>query len=125
MKPLFLCYAKCSTCSKAAKWLKERGIEVVSRDIVGERPTEEELRRWIVSSGLPIRKFFNTSGLLYKEMRMKERIPGASEEEMIAWLASDGKLVKRPLLIGNGRVLVGFKEEEWRKMFEKQDALCE
>ncbi len=117
MKPLFLCYSKCSTCSKAAKWLKEHGIDVISRDIVGEKPSREELSRWIASSGLPIRKFFNTSGLLYKQMNLKERIGRSTEEELLELLSSEGKLVKRPLLIGEQGVLVGFKEDEWTRFF--------
>lgn len=114
MKPLFIYYPPCGTCRKAAKWLAGQGVEVEARDIVSDKPTEDELKRWIPRSGLPIRKWFNTSGLLYKEMGLKDKMPGMMEPEMIALLASDGKMVKRPVLVLPGRVLVGFKEEEWQ-----------
>ena len=113
MKPLFICYPRCSTCQKALKWLQERGIEVEVRDIVQQNPSEAELEEWIDRSGLAVNRFFNTSGLLYKSMELKDKLPGMSEEEMIKLLATDGMLVKRPLLIDSGKVLVGFKETEW------------
>lgn len=112
---LFVQYPKCSTCKKAEKWLKESGIDYESRHIKEENPTAEELKAWIERSGLPVRKFFNTSGLLYKELQLKDRLGSMSEEEMISLLATDGMLVKRPLLVGEEKVLVGFKETEWEK----------
>ena len=109
----FICYPKCTTCQKAKKWLDDNGIEYDLRDIKADNPTAEELTLWHGKSGLPPRKFFNTSGLLYKSMDLKNKIPGMSVEEMIQLLASDGMLVKRPLLVGDDFVLVGFKEAEW------------
>lgn len=117
MKPLFIHYPKCGTCLKAAKWLAEQGIEVAARDITLEKPTAAELKKWILMSGLPVQKFFNTSGLLYKEMNLKDKLKGMPEAEMIALLATDGKLVKRPVVVLADRVLVGFKEDEWRAAF--------
>lgn len=114
MKPLFIYYPKCSTCQKAAKWLKEQGIEVQARDIVADRPTGAELAAWLPCSGLPVQKLFNTSGLVYKAMSLKDRVKILPPGELIALLATDGKLVKRPILVLPDRVLVGFKEEEWR-----------
>lgn len=113
MKPLFVHYPKCGTCRKAAKWLAEHGVDVEARDIVADRPTAGELARWQTMSGWPVRKFFNTSGLLYKELGLKDKLPALSDEAIIELLASDGKLVKRPVLVLSDRVLVGFKEEEW------------
>ena len=113
----FICYPKCSTCMKAKKWLEEKQIEFELRDIKQENPSAEELAQWHALSGLPLKKFFNTSGLLYKSMELKNKLPGMSDEEMIALLASDGMLVKRPLLIGEDFVLVGFKEKEWVEKF--------
>ena len=113
----FLCYPKCSTCQKAKKWLDDRGISYQLRDIKPENPTAEELARWHSKSGLPLRKFFNTSGLLYKSMALKEKLPAMTEAEMLSLLASDGMLVKRPLLIGDDFVLVGFKEADWATKF--------
>lgn len=110
---VFLCYAKCTTCQKAKKWLDANGISYQERPIKEENPTVEELKEWHVRSGLPLKKFFNTSGLLYKDMKLKDRLPGMSEEEQYELLASDGMLVKRPMLIGNDFVLVGFKEADW------------
>ena len=110
---LFLCYPKCTTCQKAKKWLDDHGVAYELRDIKLERPTEEELGEWQRSSGLPLRKFFNTSGLLYKSLALKDRLPAMSEAEAFGLLASDGMLVKRPILVGDGFVLVGFKEVEW------------
>ena len=111
---LFVCYPKCSTCMKAKKWLEEKEIEFEQRDIKEEKPTAEELKTWWRKSGLPLKRFFNTSGKLYKEMQLKDRIPNMSEDEQIELLASDGMLVKRPILVQNEKVLVGFKEKEWQ-----------
>lgn len=109
----FICYPKCSTCQKAKKWLEEKGVDFEERHIKDDKPSVEELRAWHKESGLPLKRFFNTSGLLYKELQLKEKLPAMSEEEQLALLATDGMLVKRPLLIGDGFVLVGFKEAEW------------
>ena len=111
--PKFICYPKCSTCQKARKWLDENNIEYEFRDIKLENPSLEELTDWYKLSGLPLRKFFNTSGLLYKSMELKTKLPNMTDEEMLALLATDGMLVKRPLAIGDDFVLVGFKEAEW------------
>ncbi|MBR5318973.1 MAG: arsenate reductase family protein [Peptococcaceae bacterium] len=113
---LFIHYPKCSTCQKAKKWLEEQGVLFEARHIVEENPTAEELSKWIAASGQPVKKFFNTSGLKYKEMALKDQLPAMSEEEQIALLATDGMLVKRPLLIGDGIVLAGFKEEKWAEV---------
>lgn len=112
---LFLCYPKCTTCQKARKWLEEKGVSFALRDIKTENPTEEELRTWWQRSGLPLRKFFNTSGLQYKALGLKDRLPTMTEEEQIALLATDGMLVKRPLLVGEDFVLVGFRPAEWEE----------
>ena len=109
----FICYPKCTTCRKAQKWLDENGISNTFRDIKMEHPTYEELAAWHRRSGLPLKKFFNTSGLLYKSMELKDRLPAMSEDEMLKLLAADGMLVKRPLLVGDDFVLVGFREAEW------------
>ena len=109
----FLHYPKCGTCRKAKKWLDENGIGYEARLIVEENPNAEELKKWIAQSGLPLKKFFNTSGVLYKEMNLKDKLPTMSEDEQIALLASNGKLVKRPLMVSAEKVLVGFKEDEW------------
>ena len=109
----FICYPKCSTCQKARKWLDENNIEYEFRNIKTENPSAEELAAWHKLSGLPLRKFFNTSGLLYKSMELKTKLPNMTDEEMLALLATDGMLVKRPLAIGDDFVLVGFKETEW------------
>ncbi len=116
---LFVCYPKCSTCQKAKAWLEERGLSFELRDIKQERPTAEELRRWHAISALPLKRFFNTSGLLYKSMGLKDKLPEMSEDEMLKLLAADGMLVKRPLLVGNDFVLVGFKETEWESHLKK------
>ena len=108
-----ICYPKCSTCQKARKWLDENNIEYEFRDIKIENPSLDELTAWYKLSGLPLRKFFNTSGLLYKSMELKSKLPTMTDEEMLALLAADGMLVKRPLAIGDDFVLVGFKEAEW------------
>lgn len=113
MKPTFLCYPKCSTCQKAQKWLDENNIEYINRMIVENNPTVEELKKWIPMSGLPLKRFFNTSGLVYKELGLKEKLPNMSEEEQIKILSTNGKLVKRPLVVTDKTVLVGFKEVEW------------
>lgn len=110
---MFLEYPKCSTCRKAKKWLDDHGMSYTDRHIIADRPTADELKTWQKKSGLPLRKFFNTSGQLYREMNLKERLDGMSEEEQFELLASDGMLVKRPLLILDKTVLVGFKEAEW------------
>ena len=110
---LFLCYPKCTTCQKARKWLDENNIEYEFRDIKIENPSLEELTAWYKLSGLPLRKFFNTSGLLYKSMELKTKLPNMTDEEMLSLLATDGMLMKRPLAIGDDFVLVGFKEAEW------------
>ena len=112
--PLFLCYSKCATCRKAQKWLDAQGVSVKARDVAAKNPTEDELRVWHKRSGLPLKKFFNTSGKKYKEMKLKDKLPSMSDEEQLRLLASDGMLVKRPVLINGGTVLVGFKEDEWR-----------
>ena len=109
----FICYPNCTTCQKAQKWLDENGISYTFRDIKTENPTYEELSAWRRRSGLPLKKFFNTSGLLYKSMALKEKLSAMSEDEMLKLLAADGMLVKRPLLVGNDFVLIGFKEAEW------------
>ena len=109
----FICYPKCTTCQKARKWLDENNIAYEFRDIKTENPNLEELTAWYKLSGLPLRKFFNTSGLLYKSMELKTKLPSMTDEEMLALLATDGMLVKRPLAIGDDFVLVGFKEAEW------------
>ena len=109
----FICYPKCSTCQKAKKWLDEHNIDYTERHIVETNPTYDELKEWYSKSGLPLKKFFNTSGLLYKEMQLKDKLPTMSEEEQLSLLATNGMLVKRPLLVKDNMVLVGFKEVEW------------
>lgn len=111
----FICYPKCTTCQKAKKWLDDNKIEYDLRDIKEDNPTLEELTAWYKESGLPLKKFFNTSGLLYKSMELKDKLPTMSEEEQLKLLATDGMLVKRPLVIGKDFVLVGFKEGEWNE----------
>ena len=110
---LFLQYPPCSTCKKAKAWLDERGVEYTARHIKEENPTYEELKEWHSRSGLPLKKFFNTSGLLYKSMGLKDRLPEMTGEDQLRLLASDGMLVKRPLVILEDRILVGFREKEW------------
>lgn len=114
----FICYPKCTTCQKAKKWLDDNNIAYELRDIKVENPTYDELKEWKEKSGLPTRKFFNTSGLLYKSMNLKDKLPEMSEDEMLQLLSTDGMLVKRPILIAPDRVLVGFKEAEWREMLK-------
>lgn len=112
---IFMCYTKCSTCQKAKKWLDANGIAYEERPIKEENPSAEELKAWHQMSGLPLKKFFNTSGMLYKEMKLKDKLPEMNDEEKYALLATDGMLVKRPLLIGENFVLTGFKEAEWEE----------
>lgn len=116
MENIFVCYPKCSTCKKAQKYLDEHGVSYELRDIKTNNPTKEELREWYEKSGLELKRFFNTSGTLYKEMKLKEKLPDMTEEEKLMLLATDGMLVKRPIFIGSGRVLVGFKEKEWEEL---------
>ena len=120
MKPVFVCYAKCTTCQKARAWLNERGTDFAERPIKEQNPTAEELRRWQQSSGLSLRKFFNTSGMLYRELNLKKRLPQMSEEEMLSLLASDGMLVKRPLLITSRAAIPGFRPEAWEKALTEE-----
>ena len=118
----FVCYPKCTTCQKARKWLDENGISYELRDIKTENPSAQELAQWYRRSGLPLKKFFNTSGLLYKSMELKDKLPNMTEEEMLHLLATDGMLVKRPLLVGEETVLVGFKEAEWAQRLKANEA---
>jgi len=110
---LFLEYPPCSTCKKAKSWLDAHGVQYTSRHIKDQNPSKEELKAWYQKSGLPLKRFFNTSGLLYKEMKLKDKLPAMSEEEQLQLLATNGMLVKRPLLIDGDTVLIGFKEAEW------------
>lgn len=116
---LFVCYPKCTTCRKAQKYLDARGVSYTVRDIKTENPAENELQRWHQVSGLPLKRFFNTSGLLYKSLSLKDKLPGMSQEEQFRLLASDGMLVKRPILVAEDYVLVGFKEKEWEAALSK------
>ena len=116
MMYLFIHYPKCSTSQKAKKRLEAQGVAFEARHIVEENPTAEELSKWIAASGQPVKKFFNTSGLKYKELGLKDKLPSMTDEEQIALLATDGMLVKRPLVIGNGVVLAGFKEDKWAEV---------
>lgn len=113
---LFLCYPRCSTCQKAKKWLDEQGKKYTERHIVENNPTYDELKSWYELSGLPLKKFFNTSGLKYKELQLKDKLPTMSEDEMLKLLATDGMLVKRPLIVKDDKVLVGFKQAQWEEM---------
>ena len=117
---LFLCYPKCTTCQKAQRFLDAHGAAYTLRDIKTDNPTREELAAWHAQSGLPLRRFFNTSGLQYRALSLKDRLDGMSEAEQLALLASDGMLVKRPLLIGGDFVLVGFREAEWKSVLGRQ-----
>ena len=112
---LFVCYPKCSTCQKAKKWLEEKNIEFTLRHIADDKPTYDELTEWHKKSGLPLKKFFNTSGLLYKELKLKEKLPQMTEEEQRKLLSTNGMLVKRPIVVDKDTVLVGFKETEWEE----------
>lgn len=114
MSKTFVCYPRCTTCKKAEKWLADNGIDVTVRDIKEDKPTEQELRAWHEKSGLPLKRFFNTSGLKYKELGLKDKLSTMSEDEQYALLATDGMLVKRPILVSDEKVLVGFKEHEWQ-----------
>lgn len=116
---LVLEYPRCSTCKKALQWLRDNGVAFEDRHIVEQNPTQQELTEWYHKSGLPLKRFFNTSGNLYKEQGLKDKLPGMSEEEMIKLLATDGMLVKRPLLVGEDFVLVGFKEGQWGERLER------
>mgnify|MGYP005750163691 CR=1 FL=1 len=116
---LFVCYPKCTTCQKAAKWLEEQGIAAEVRDIKQDNPTEQELRAWHQMSCLPLKRFFNTSGLQYKALGLKDKLPQMSEDEQFALLATDGMLVKRPLLVGEDFALPGFKQAEWEEKLKK------
>ncbi|MFI3266857.1 MAG: arsenate reductase family protein [Rikenellaceae bacterium] len=118
MKPLFLCYSKCGTCTKASKWLKANDIEVESRDITVDNPTLEEITTWFDQSGLTINKMFNTSGVKYRELGVKDLLKTNTLEQSLELLSSDGKLVKRPILVHRGKVLVGFKEQEYQELFK-------
>lgn len=111
----FICYSRCSTCQKAKKWLDEHSIEYTERPIKEDNPSSEELKEWHERSGLPLKRFFNTSGMLYKELKLKDKLPGMSDEEQYELLATDGMLVKRPLLVSDDFVLTGFKEKEWEE----------
>lgn len=122
---LFLEYPPCSTCQKAKKWLDANAVPYTDRHIKLENPTYEELKAWLEASGLPLKKFFNTSGLLYKSMNLKEKLPTMTQEEQLRLLASDGMLVKRPIVVKDGMVLVGFREAEWEKLkSESQSCQC-
>lgn len=118
MKYLFLEYPKCGTCRKAKNWLEEHGINYKDRHIVTENPTVEELSAWIAKSGLPIKRFFNTSGMLYKDLKLKDELPIMTDDEQIQTLSSNGMLVKRPIVVGEDIVLVGFKPKEWEKLID-------
>lgn len=113
---LFVHYPKCTTCQKAARWLAEKGVSVTARDIKADNPTEAELRTWHAKSGLPLKRFFNTSGQQYRALELKDRLPAMSEDEQFALLSTDGMLVKRPILVGENFVLVGFKQAEWEEI---------
>lgn len=113
---LFIEYPKCTTCQKAKKWLDDNGIEYVDRHIKEQNPTYEELKEWHSKSGLPLKKFFNTSGLLYKSMELKEKLPLMSEEEQLKLLSTDGMLVKRPIIVTENTVMTGFRPAEWEKL---------
>ena len=110
---LFVCYPKCTTCQKAEKWLREKGISFETRNIKEQNPTVEELRAWHLKSGLPLKRFFNTSGLVYKSLGLSAKLAGMTEDEQYALLATDGMLVKRPIIVTDGAVLVGFKQADW------------
>ncbi len=117
---LFIEYPKCSTCQKAKKWLEDRGIEFTDRHIIEENPTAEELRAWLEKSGMDIKRFFNTSGMKYRELGLKDKLPSMSIDDMIELLSGDGMLVKRPVLVGEGFVLTGFREKEWENILPEK-----
>ena len=113
---LFIQYPPCSTCQKAKKWLDDHGLSYIDRHIKNEKPSYEELKSWYTASGLPLKKFFNTSGLLYKSLNLKDKLPTMTEEEQLQLLATDGMLVKRPIVVSGSSVLVGFKESQWKSL---------
>lgn len=115
---LFISYPKCSTCSKAQKWLDDNGFKYDFRHIKEEKPTADELKQWYQKSGLPLKRFFNTSGILYKELKLKDKLPTMTEAQQLELLATDGMLVKRPILVLDNAVCVGFKENEWKAVLE-------
>ena len=117
MENLFVAYPKCSTCQKARRWLDVHGVPYTDRNIKSENPTAEELRAWQKNSGLPLKRFFNTSGMLYRELGLKDKLDTMSEEEQLKLLATDGMLVKRPVLVTDTAVLVGFREKDWEAAF--------
>ena len=121
MKVLFIEYPKCSTCQKAKKWLEQNNIEFEDRHIVENNPTKEELKKWIKQSGYEIKKFFNTSGMKYKELNLKEKLPNMTDDEKIEVLSKDGMLVKRPLIITDDLILVGFREKEWEQLKNREE----
>lgn len=112
----FICYPKCTTCKKAQNWLDSKGVEYSLRNIKEENPTYEELKEWYGKSGLPLKRFFNTSGMIYRSMNLKDKLDDMTDEEKLRLLAGDGMLVKRPILVTDDKVLVGFKESEWEKL---------
>lgn len=118
MSVLFINYPKCSTCINARKWLEEHKIDFTSRHIVEDNPKKDELKKYVALSGLPVKKFFNTSGVLYRQMNLKEKLANASEDEMLDILSSNGMLVKRPLVIADKGVLIGFKKDQWEEFFK-------
>ena len=121
MKTLFIEYPKCSTCQKAKKWLEQNNIEFKDRHIVENNPTKEELKKWIKQSGYDIKKFFNTSGMKYKELNLKEKLPNMTDDEKIQILSTDGMLVKRPLIVTDDLILVGFREKEWEQLKNREE----
>ena len=120
MKNLFVCYSRCTTCQKAKKWLDDHGVDYEIRDIKTQPPTEGELRRWVKASGLPLKRFFNTSGQLYRSLGLSKKLPHMCEDDMFAVLATDGMLVKRPVLLTDDAVLVGFRAEEWKQIVQNK-----
>ena len=119
METMFLCYPKCTTCQKAEKWLIEHNVAYAKRHIAEQNPTADEIRQWWQQSNLPLKRFFNTSGLMYKDLKLKDRLPEMSDDEQLELLASNGMLVKRPLVVADGKVLVGFKESEWQSILKQ------
>ncbi|NLK71049.1 MAG: arsenate reductase family protein [Clostridiales bacterium] len=113
---LFVCYPKCTTCQKARKWLDEKGFSYTERNIKEQNPTYDELKEWYIKSGLPLKRFFNTSGMIYRSMNLAAKLPEMSEEEQLQLLSTDGMLVKRPILVCEDKVLIGFKEKEWEEI---------